>query len=245
MIKIVSVNIEGARHLDLVRGFLEIENPEVIFLQEAFENDANFFAKHFGMEMVYAPMTVRPRNDGMDNEMQVWGAAILSKYPIIERSVDFYVGSKDLLEVYEDETKGGVRKPFLHVCTEKERRRFNFANTHFTWTPDGQPTLEQREHLEKLLDLLSQHPDIVLCGDFNAPRGGEVWSRLASIYKDNIPEFVTTTVDKNKHRAGDLQLVVDGLFSTPEYEVSNVEIVDGVSDHCAIVASIEKISSGL
>jgi hypothetical protein len=34
--------------------------------------------------------------------------------------------------------------------------------------------------------------------------------------------------------------MVDGLFTTPVYQTSNVKLVDGVSDHMAIVAEIHK-----
>jgi len=34
--------------------------------------------------------------------------------------------------------------------------------------------------------------------------------------------------------------MVDCLFSTPAYKASNVKLVDGVSDHMAIVAEIRK-----
>lgn len=242
MTKIVSVNVEGARHLDLIGGFLEAENPEVVFLQEAFEDDTKLFAKHFGMELVYAPMCRREKIEGVSKDLCVWGAAVLTKYPFIESKTYYYAGGKHELPVFDRKEMAQVKKPLLYTQIKKDGAVFNLANTHFTWTPDGKPTDSQREDLKELLKYLHNYPDIVLCGDFNAPRGGEIWSKLASVYKDNIPISITTTVDKNKHRAGDLQLVVDGLFSTPEYEVLNVEIIDGVSDHCAIVATISRVS---
>ena len=42
------------------------------------------------------------------------------------------------------------------------------------------------------------------------------------------------------HRAGPLQLVVDGMFSTDDYSVSEVALHQGVSDHCAITALVSK-----
>ena len=239
--KLVSINIEAAKHLDLVRGFLELENPDVICMQEVFEEDAKFFAKHFDLDYRYVGMT-KKHDTRNSTGLGIWGLAILSRYKILSDHTDFYVGSEDLLETYDHTDKGGVRKALLCVEVEEDDRKWRFANTHFTWTPNGQPTEDQRVHLEKLLEFLEKYPDIILCGDFNAPRGGEVWSKLALVYKDNIPDTVKTTVDKNNHIAGDLQLVVDGLFTTPEYGVSNVEVLDGLSDHCAIVAEIEKKS---
>jgi hypothetical protein len=34
--------------------------------------------------------------------------------------------------------------------------------------------------------------------------------------------------------------MVDGLFTTPAYEAQDVKLVDGVSDHMAVVAPITK-----
>ena len=90
-----------------------------------------------------------------------------------------------------------------------------------------------------MLRLFEQKKEIVFCGDFNAPRGGEVFSTLATVFTDNIPSSVTTTMDNALHRVGDKlrPLVVDGLF-TRGYKASNVRVVCGVSDHCAVVGEI-------
>jgi len=81
--------------------------------------------------------------------------------------------------------------------------------------------------------------NIIFCGDFNAPRGRKTWSILSSKLKDNIPDEIMTTVDAKIHRAGNLMLVVDGLFTSKNYKVTGVRVISGVSDHCAIVANIE------
>ena len=41
------------------------------------------------------------------------------------------------------------------------------------------------------------------------------------------------------HRAGPLDLMVDGLFLSPHYRASNVQLAAGVSDHQAVVATLE------
>ncbi len=75
---------------------------------------------------------------------------------------------------------------------------------------------------------------------------------IAAKYKDNIPAEYVWSLDMGLHRAanGGLQegaaaqglpgLMVDGLFSTPEYTISDVRMHDGISDHCAIVAQVTK-----
>jgi hypothetical protein len=96
------------------------------------------------------------------------------------------------------------------------------------------------------MQILGTMGEFVLGGDFNAPRGGEMFSVLSSAYTDNIPLQYKTSLDLTLHRAarergpqlGDK--MVDGLFSTPAYSVSDVRLVDGVSDHMAVVATISK-----
>ena len=64
--------------------------------------------------------------------------------------------------------------------------------------------------------------------------------RLAGRLRDNIPPPVTTSIDGPLHRAGDLGLMVDGMFTTQGYEAREVRVVDGVSDHCALVATVAR-----
>lgn len=89
-----------------------------------------------------------------------------------------------------------------------------------------------------MIELLGERP-LVLCGDFNAPRGGPIFSQFAERWRDCIPQHIATSIDPDLHRAGALQLMVDGLFTTADFAVSNVRMHCGVSDHKAITADIE------
>jgi len=55
-LKLVSLNIEGSKHLDLVLSFLEREAPDVVCVQELFESDAPLFESRLGMEHAFAPI---------------------------------------------------------------------------------------------------------------------------------------------------------------------------------------------
>jgi endonuclease/exonuclease/phosphatase family metal-dependent hydrolase len=104
----------------------------------------------------------------------------------------------------------------------------------------GDVTEKQTQDLKALLAILEKIPEFVLTGDFNAPRGRETGDTIAAKYKDNIPEHYTSSIDP-MHRAGELPYVVDGIFTTPQYLASNVELHLGVSDHKAVTATIAKI----
>jgi hypothetical protein len=72
-----------------------------------------------------------------------------------------------------------------------------------------------------------------------------VFGRLAERLTDNIPPDVTTTIDHDLHARGPVPpYVVDGLFTTPQYAASDVRVVSGVSDHCAVLGRISRNGHG-
>ena len=94
--------------------------------------------------------------------------------------------------------------------------------------------------MKALLAHLNGTGEFVLCGDFNAPRGGEMFAELSSRYTDNVPASYLSSLDPKLHRAGNLERMVDGIFTTPTYLVSDVEMYSGISDHCAFTATLQK-----
>ncbi len=238
-LKLISVNIEKHRHIDRVLKFLKREGPDVVCLQEILEEDFPLFLSEMEMRGKYVPMTrVLPSFGGYTQKV-VSGIATISKYPFSDE-VHYYNGTEKFVPDFNKEDPGSYNRMLLVCVIEKNGKKFSVANTHFTWTHEGHIDDWQRRDIATLLHCLKKYPEIILCGDMNAPRGREIFNLLASNYKDNIPPEITTTIDKNLHRAGDLQYVVDVLFSTSKYIVENVGIKDGVSDHMAVVAEIRK-----
>jgi len=171
------------------------------------------------------------------------GIAIFSRLPLVRSSSQYYRGSPASVPSMDpvDAATYNNKNQMVAFCEiAKEETVFNIATTHFTWTPDGEPTDIQRSDMQAMLKILEFAGEFVLCGDFNVPRGGELFGMLAGRYKDNVPSHYTTSIDGNLHRLGQLNRMVDGIFSTPAYTVSGVEMISGVSDHCALVATISK-----
>ncbi len=244
-LKIVSLNIEQDKHLDRVIPFLKKQNPDVILLQEVLEKDITLFENALGMNSVFTGMrsvftllTVLIRN----NEASRLGLLTLSNLPLLKNDNAYYRGNgANIPNIQEGDLKKIIETmPRAIQVTEfvKENKHYCLINTHFTWSPNGQPNPEQHLDLDILLKLLSEIPQFILCGDFNTPRGTVIFDTIASKYKDNIPSEISTTIDQNLHKARNLNLVVDGLFTTPQYQVNSIKIIDGLSDHCAIVAEI-------
>jgi endonuclease/exonuclease/phosphatase family metal-dependent hydrolase len=249
MIKLVCLNVERSKHLDRIARFLQEQKPDVLCLQELVEDDIPFFEQLAGTCAIYAKNSLHPADPPKEGHVTDCNG-IFTTLPVLKRESVIYAGVPGIVPVQQNEPNGNpIKKANRSLCVadiEKEGQSFRFATTHFTWTMKGEATEEQEHDMSALLEILSGFGEFALCGDFNAPRGGEIFAMLADKYKDEIPERYKTSIDVGLHRAGHLpseqmdQKMVDGLFSTPEYVVSDVELHSGVSDHMAITATIGK-----
>ncbi|MDO8470598.1 MAG: endonuclease/exonuclease/phosphatase family protein [bacterium] len=245
-LKLVSINIEMKERVDLVRAFLEEEQPDVACLQEVYEEDLHYLAEKLGMNAAFGQMALMGSENGIEPPLVPFGVAMLSRLPVQDLRRAYYLGNENDVKEYAFKGHpGDFYRLFLHANFQKGDSSFTIGTTHFTWTPDGEADDLQRKDLKNLLAVLKDIPEVVCCGDFNAPRGREIFDTIASYYKDNIPSRYTTSIDVDLHRAGDklrgAPLMVDGLFTTPAYQCLNIRLQEGVSDHMAIVAEISKI----
>ena len=237
-LSLVSLNIEKRRHLGRFIPFLQLEQPDVACLQELADIDVPQIEKILGMKGMFAPMARIVAT--ADNRSFVSGIGIFSKLPIALKFSNYYVGSAESIPEYQSQNVDTANYVLLAAKVLKSTEEFFIATTHFTWSPDGKLSAAQMKNLPKLLAAVKDLGECVLTGDFNAPRGGEAFGILTEALKDNIPREIKTTLDGNLHRAGPIERMVDGLFTTPGYIASDVKISCGVSDHCAVVAKLSK-----
>jgi endonuclease/exonuclease/phosphatase family metal-dependent hydrolase len=240
-IRLASINVERNLHYSQVFPFLDDFRPDVVCIQELFQSDIPMFERELGMRCIFAQMaeTLMVRDD-ISTPRVCFGVAIFTRLPILSSNTYYYVGEQGVLPTwYKDPSTGNIitNKAVVSVTVSHMSVPYTFATTHFTWSRNG----EQRADLKRLFTKLDTIPDFVLAGDFNAPRGREIFSALAARYKDNIPAHYTTSIDSKLHRAKGLQFMVDGLFSTPEYKVSDVKLSEGVSDHMAVTALVSRV----
>jgi|JI8StandDraft_1071087.scaffolds.fasta_scaffold28229_2 endonuclease/exonuclease/phosphatase family metal-dependent hydrolase len=241
--KLISINIEQNKHLKIVLPFLEHERPDVVCCLEICEADVPKFEKLLGMQSFFKRV-----NKGLfekDGHEDYVGNAVFARN-FLSKNFQYYFGDESSVRSYEHtpdpkKFRNNSQIPLLWMDVEHEDVVFRLATTHLTWTMEGESTPYQLEDVEKMLSITKTLGELVLVGDFNAPRGGETFSCIARIYKDNIPPEYKTSIDQNLHKVKGLQYMVDGLFTTPAYVASGVKLVDGVSDHMAIVANIDKI----
>jgi endonuclease/exonuclease/phosphatase family metal-dependent hydrolase len=245
-LSLISINIERSKHLDRARDFIAAHPADVVCLQELCERDVAYFESALDMECVYAPSGLHPADLPEEGGVLV-GMGIFSRLPTLDKRVAYYAGSEALAR--RDDIHNIFTDHALITCdVEKDRTMFRIITTHFTWTPKGAANDNQRHDLVALFDMLRVAGEFVLCGDFNAPRildgaPGEIFTQIAESYKDNIPPQYLTSLDPAHHRAPTVEQadkMVDGLFSTPSYIVSDVVLHNGISDHCAITATVSR-----
>lgn len=245
-LKLVHINIERSKHLALVIPFLLGEGPDIVCMHELMERDFAQVERELGMKGTYAPMAWHPA----ENNEGITGSAIFTRHSA-SVAVRYYHKGPEPLPHHTPGVPDTIANVLMVCDIDKEGVSYRIATTHFTWSTQGEATDLQRENLKKLLPLLAEKGELVLTGDFNAPRGGEIFAAIEAHYKDNIPPEYVSSLDPAIHRAGarlaadakEMGLpgyMVDGVFSTPGYTVSNVKMVLGVSDHCAVVATIAK-----
>lgn len=235
----VSINIENRKHLSTALPFVAARKPDVLCLQEVPEEELPRFAEAIGA--VHAHFSPMIRLNGIPQ-----GVAVLSRYPAVFRE-RYYHRSREEVQEYEH-TDEEASESFLLLMADIETPdgAYRIGTTHFVWTPNGEADDFQRKALARLEPYLAEERPFVLCGDFNAPRGGEIANRIEQVYPDAIPPEYVTSIDAHLHRAGQTcpaclaDKMVDHLFMNKEYTATGVELVSGISDHMAIVATIEK-----
>ena len=243
--KLLSINIELNSHYKTVLDLIKREDPDVICFQEVLEEDYVFLKEKIGMQGIFRSWSYIHTTSHNDLIGKIQGVAIFAKN-ITDSGFIFYTGNENnILKSYEEylsKEEFQDNTAFAWLITEdKKGQKFKIITTHIPVTYKGESTPVQLRHVDNLLKELDRMGEFVICGDTNAPRGKESFSKIAAEYKDNIPKEYKTSIDQNLHRTKGIQFMVDGLFTTPTYKASNVKLVDGVSDHMAIVANIDII----
>lgn len=250
--KLISINIECGKHTETVLSLLKKEKPDVVCFQELLEDEFDFYKKELNFEGVYQPFDYRSNYNGTKLSYNVdtnikgkrHGVAIFAKN-IIDSGQIFYLGSKENIEKsfddYLKDEKCHENKVLVWATIKSEDGEiYKFITTQLPVTNKGEVTAHQLEAIDSMLSKLGSLGEFVLCGDMNAPRGYESFSRIERKYKDNIPVEYKTSIDQNLHRVKGIQFMVDGLFTTHAYEAQDVKLVAGVSDHLAVIAQIIK-----
>lgn len=245
--KIISINIERDLHTDTVVPFLKKEAPDVVCFQEIFEDELSFYETELNMDYFFKPMAYWDSSAKCKENkgLRKYGIALFAK-GIKEINYKYIVGDESVVNIFKypvDLEKRNDTVNFLVMwikVIDENGKEYNIANTHLPVTYEGLATDFQIEDAKKLINILDSNLDeFILVGDTNAPRGRATFDMIANKFKDNIPQEYETSLDQNLHRVKGLIYVVDCFFTKGDIKVKNVKLVDGVSDHMAVVGEVE------
>ncbi len=202
-IKLVTLNIEGSKHLDRVIPFLTKEKADVICLQEVFLKDFKKISDALCTSGKFFPTT----NVNKINKYKIdlngeCGVVLLTNLPNNGIKHHYYFGSGNS-PIFTDGDL--IDRVLVYTEITKNSRTYRIGTTHFTWTPDGKPTEQQWKDFHNLMGFIKNFDDFILCGDFNAPRGREIFTEFTKDLKDNLPKDVVSTLDPKYHRVPTLQ----------------------------------------
>jgi len=260
-ISCLHVNIERSKHINLIDRLLSEKRPEIICLSEVIDTDLEKFAKDhdyhyaFGSEISYA--------NGSNQ-----GVAILSKHNIIETNMLRYDENNtttppviSFIERHDTKDRPEFRFHYhsvLLVATiNKDDQQLTIATAHFPIADhstygddhDEDHSLDETEdihdinyvrgYFDRLMTLIRHlSSPLIFTSDLNNPRGEYMYDALAHELFDQVPQDITTTMDPKIHRVKNIQLVVDTIMTSPDISCSNFEVIDGVSDHKALLAEL-------
>ena len=238
-LKLLTLNIEHDRHLDRVAAAIATHSPDIVCLQEVFEKDCARLADVGDYQVKYAISALMPEGSKGNTSPRSWGVAVLTRVPVHRQTLAYY--SEDpRIRIFKE--SNDPRRLVLMTEIEREGRFYRIGTTHFTWSMGGAATDDQRADFARLKQVLLPYPHYALCGDFNSPRGREMFARFTDELGlvDHLPADVKSTLDPKFHRVPTLGLAVDTIFSTPEYRVTDVQVLEGLSDHKGILAQVER-----
>lgn len=236
-LRIASINIERSQHLHRVEAFLKTYKPDVLCLQELMERDVPFFEDLMGNKLHYTPMCLHPHED-----MNSQGIGIVAWGALKDVAVTYYHGS---IENGLTSESGYGTNTAPNALIAGTYQGFRIATTHLNVTHDGISTPSQLASAAKLIQAAQTeaeaHGGLLMCGDFNAPRGRATFSLINEAFEDGVPLEYNTSIDGSLHRVGHLpDRMVDGLFHTPSYKLKDAKLHSGISDHCALTCTLSK-----
>jgi endonuclease/exonuclease/phosphatase family metal-dependent hydrolase len=239
--KLISLNLEGKRHLDTALPFLDAEAADVLCLMEA-SQDLEPWLTEQGYFVTFAPMVIRTQ----DGRQFPDGVMLASKEEHTAEVFYYHQATPEITHYNKEDKRETIAHPVIFASIGEQ----HIATTHFTWNPVGETADEnQTTDLAKLLAYLQTKPAHVLCGDFNIPRHhNRLYEELLKHYADMIPASYASSLDAKYHRAGadpELQklfrdFMVDYVLTQPPYEASDVRLQFDVSDHAAVIATVTR-----
>ncbi|MDB5175499.1 MAG: endonuclease [Candidatus Saccharibacteria bacterium] len=248
-IKVISLNMYEGILLDKAVDFLKLENPDILFLQEVYGQNAPESDNQFRtleilqntLQLSHSYFIPGLRHRREEGKFLI-GNAIFSRYPIIRSTAVFFNAPYNDDFVVDPKYNHMYPHTLQHVVIDTPDGEVNAFNIHGTWDLDGDNYSEQRKQMSQaIIRAVESKPHVILAGDTNAKPTNQAMRRveqhLTSVFGDSLK---TTFNMSRKNNPGYASAAVDMMFvghdiTIVERKCPNVD----VSDHLPLVVTLD------
>lgn len=249
IIKFISLNIWHSQELNAVASFLKQEDPDIAVLQEVYNSQDSGQRPQY---RAFSELTERLEFPFCEHEAAYIsvlpdgkipeGNAILSKFPITQKSGTFFIGS--FRSDYEDTVENAPAAPraLQHASVETPAGTIDIYNLHGPWDLDGDNYSEKRRQMsDAVISAIQGKQNVIVAGDTNATPGNqaiaEIEKHLTSVFGK---ELRTTFNMRRKDNPGYATAAVDMVFTSRNLNVisKSCPSVD-ISDHLPLIVTLE------
>ncbi len=251
--KIIQVNIFKGKYLDALVEFINDEKPDFVTMQEVTTNRFNFYKdQNISLfQLLCEKLNMYGEYHGdlklIGDETSLFGNAVFSKYPILEKHVvtlkSFRPVSLDELDSDQSSVRELIDRHVLDVRVDVEGFGMHVLSWHGAWTApphDNEETFRQANivygHLKNI------DPPLILCGDLNSTIDSKTVRLISSVtqnFMENLPAETVTTNTK-VHKIAPRGYLIDYIFASRDFKLINLRIPQiTVSDHLPVIAEVE------
>jgi endonuclease/exonuclease/phosphatase family metal-dependent hydrolase len=248
-LKIVSLNLwHGGRLFREALEFLKSQDADIIALQEVHDgHGSNLAGRYRSMQVLreeldyayddFARAFMLSQPEG---EIP-FGSAILSRLPLEQNSVDFFV--EPTRPYYRDVPEEWPILPRLLQGTKitAEGHEVNFFNIQGVWDLAGDNDSPARHRMvDTILKAAADKPNVIVTGDTNAKPTNPAMRRLEDPLMSVFGDGLKTTFNmRRKDNPGYATAAVDLMYISPHIKVLSKDVPDvDVSDHLPLVVTL-------
>lgn len=238
--------------IDLVRE----ADAGIMCFQEFFHEDTGIFNTLDTLKRVQKARNVHIEYTAHVKNVNHWGIATFSKYPIINKGTIKFRDSTDNISIYSDIRIDEliIRVYNLHLESIRFRSEDYKALKSITGKDDdtklGGPQkiigrmrkayIRRARQAELIKESVEQSPyPVIICGDFNDPPTSYSYQKIANGFEDTFKEkgagFGTTYVGLMPFLRIDYILYQDNFFEAVNHQV----LKDELSDHHPILSTLK------
>lgn len=248
--KLLTLNVwHGGRLMEPMLAFLHQENPDILLLQEAYNDLRPNLPHRFRTietiqdKLGYKHTAFAPAFMHIMPDLKVeQGNAVLSRFPLTPGNIIFF--NEPYNHHYIDIPKNfpTSSRNLQHVVVNTPSGNLNVFNFQGVWDLDGDNYSSARKNMaDVILQAIQDKTNVILADDTNAKPTNQAITRIEKHLTNTWGrEQVSTFNMRRKNNPGYATAVVDMIFvgSSMHIQAKNCPNVD-ISDHLPLVVTLD------